>query len=343
LTNVTIGSGVASIGFQPFAASSSLLSITVDVNNPFFSSIDGVLFNRSHMLLINFPEGRAGNYTILSSVTNIGVLAFFNCTGLTGITIPPSVVCISTNAFCYCIGLTGITIPKSVTSIEDTAFNSCSGLTNVIIPNSVTNLGGGAFIYCTSLSSIIIPDGITSIEDGLFYDCTSLTNVVMPKSVSNIGFQSFGSCASLSSITISAHVTNIGYLAFANCYNLTGVYFNGNAPATLDPPIFDGSPLVIIYYVPGTTGWGTTFAGCPTVPWLPAILTNDGGFGVMTNQFGFSINWASGQTVVVEASMSLLNPDWQPVQTNTLATGTDYFSDPQWTNYPARFYRIRSQ
>jgi hypothetical protein len=65
-------------------------------------------------------------------------------------------------------------------------------------------------------------------------------------------------------------------------------------------------------------------------------------FGVHTNQFGFNINWATGQTVVIEACTDLFNPKWQPVQTNTLATGSDYFSDPQWTNFQSRFYRLHS-
>ena len=32
----------------------------------------------------------------------------------------------------------------------------------------------------------------------------------------------------------------------------------------------------------------------------------------------------------------------EPLQTNTLSSDSLYFSDPQWTNYPARFYRLRS-
>ena len=62
--------------------------------------------------------------------------------------------------------------------------------------------------------------------------------------------------------------------------------------------------------------------------------------GINANGFGFNINWASGQTVVVEASTNFA--DWQPVDTNKLATDSAYFSDPQWTNYPDRFYRLRS-
>jgi sugar lactone lactonase YvrE len=78
------------------------------------------------------------------------------------------------------------------------------------------------------------------------------------------------------------------------------------------------------------------------VPPPPTILLNDGSFGVRSNRFGFNINWAGGMTVVVEASPNLSNPIWTPVGTNTLTSSSSYFSDPQWTNYPSRFYRIRS-
>jgi len=48
-------------------------------------------------------------------------------------------------------------------------------------------------------------------------------------------------------------------------------------------------------------------------------------------------------TVVIEAAPDLVNPAWLPVGTNTLNDGLSYFCDPQWTNYPARFYRLRSK
>src|SRR5580698_9566530 len=41
--------------------------------------------------------------------------------------------------------------------------------------------------------------------------------------------------------------------------------------------------------------------GIPIALWLPQIQTGAGSPGIQTNQFGFNINWASGQTVVVEA------------------------------------------
>jgi hypothetical protein len=74
----------------------------------------------------------------------------------------------------------------------------------------------------------------------------------------------------------------------------------------------------------------------------PQVKTNDACFGVRTNCFGFTITGVSDQAVAVDACTNLSNPVWQPVQTNTLIGGSSYFADPCWTNYPGRFYRIRS-
>ena len=65
-------------------------------------------------------------------VTSIGKSAFFQCSGLTSITIPNSVTSIEQSVFYQCSGLTSITIPNSVTSIGSYAFNGCSGLTSVV-------------------------------------------------------------------------------------------------------------------------------------------------------------------------------------------------------------------
>ena len=63
---------------------------------------------------------------------------------------------------------------------------------------------------------------------------------------------------------------------------------------------------------------------------------------VWTNRFGFTLTGTSNLVVVVEANTSLQYPKWIPVGTNTLTGGSSYFSNPRWTNIPARFYRLRS-
>jgi hypothetical protein len=72
------------------------------------------------------------------------------------------------------------------------------------------------------------------------------------------------------------------------------------------------------------------------------VQSSDASFGVRTNQFGFNVTWASGKILVVDACTNLATPIWVPLETNTLASDSLYFSDPSWTNHPLRFYRIRS-
>ncbi len=72
----------------------------------------------------------------------------------------------------------------------------------------------------------------------------------------------------------------------------------------------------------------------------PQMQTSYASPGVRTNQFGFTITGTSNLVVVVKASTNLANPNWSPLATNTLASGSFYFSDPQWTNFPSRFYRL---
>jgi hypothetical protein len=345
LTNVTIGTGVTSIGSQAFnacygltsvmirsnvtniasdafTACTSLSAITVDPLNCVYSSADGVLFDKNQTTLVRCPGGRTGSYTVPSTVTNIGSTAFSSCTSLVRVTIPSSVTSIGISAFDTCTSLASVTLPNSITSIPSSAFSSCSGLTNVTIPNSVTRIGNNAFWRCSSLVSVTIPNGVTSIETVAFQFCSALT-----------------------SVTIGSSVADIGGWAFFNCPNLTAANFQGNAP-NLGSSVFTYDNQATIFYLPGTIGWGSTFGDRPTALWrlpYPLILNNSPSFGVESNRFGFIISWVTNLSVVVEACTNLgENPMWVPVQTNSLPNGWSYFGDPQWTNFPARFYRIRS-
>ena len=160
--------------------------------------------------------------TIPNSVTSIGDFAFYGCSGLTSITIPNSVTSIGNNAFYGCSGLTSVTIPNSVTTIDYRAFMNCSGLTSITIPNSVTSIGEYAFYGCSSLTSIAIPSNLTSINNYTFYGCSKLSSATIPEGVTAIGNSAFSGCG-LTSVIIPNSVTTIGEQAFYKCSKLTDV------------------------------------------------------------------------------------------------------------------------
>lgn len=84
-------------------------NINVEANNPFYTSVDGVLFNKEKSILIQCPISKSGEYTIPSTVTAIKGNAFSGC------------------------NLTSISIPSAITSIGDLAFSGCKALTSIYV------------------------------------------------------------------------------------------------------------------------------------------------------------------------------------------------------------------
>lgn len=82
--------------------------------------------------------------------------------------------------------------------------------------------------------------------------------------VTSIGNDAFASCTGLTSVTIPNSVTSMGDYAFLDCASLTSVCFQGDAPS-VGSGVFDGDSHATIYYLAGTTGWGATYGGRPTV------------------------------------------------------------------------------
>jgi hypothetical protein len=240
-----------------------------------------------------------------------------------------------------------VTIPSTtnglpVTGIGEWAFETCTNVVAVAAPNSITNLGTGAFWGCTSLTGATVGNSLTTIGDFAFADCFSLESLTIPSSVTRIGFGAFDFCTSLTNMTIPSSVAGIGGDAFYGCASLTSVFFKGNSPSASNATVFGEADNAVVYYLPGTTNWGVTFGGAPALLWNPQAEANPATFGVRTNRFGFNITGTANIPIVVEASTNLAGASWTALLSCTLTNGSIYFSDPQWANYRARSYRIRS-
>ena len=201
--------------------------------------------------------------TIPSSVTSIGYYAFKGCSGLTSLTIPSSVTKIGYYAFKGCSGLTSLTIPSSVISISDYAFSGCSGLTNLTIPSSVISIGRGVFSNCSGLTSLTIPSGVTSIGYHAFEGCSGLTSLTIPSSVTSIGESAFYGCSGLTSLTIPSGVTSIGGRAFQDCSGLTSLTIPSSVTSIGGSTFSDCSGLTSLTIPSGVTSIGKcAFEGC---------------------------------------------------------------------------------
>lgn len=216
--SLTIPSSVTYIGFEAFKSFTG--EITVDAYNLNYSSLDGVLFNKTQTKLIQCPISKIGEYIIPSSVTSIGGMAFFDCANLTA-----------------------VSIPTSVTTIENCAFNYCSGLTSITIPSSVTSIGGRVFDGFKGLISVDANNPKYSSFEGVLFnkDQTELIQCpvsragtyTIPSTVTTVRMDAFHSCVNISSLIIPETVKNIGSFAF-NCIGLSSVYVNSVPPVKLD-------------------------------------------------------------------------------------------------------------
>ena len=104
LTAVTIPESVVSIVGNP--VDYAQLELKLALENPDFSLIDGVLFDKAGTKLLVYPCGRLGDtYAVPEGTTEIGALAFAGCQQLFNVTIPKSVTAIESDSFWNCKNL----------------------------------------------------------------------------------------------------------------------------------------------------------------------------------------------------------------------------------------------
>ena len=254
LRDLTIPKGVKSLGERAFLNCSSLIAINVSAENSFYSSVDGVLFDKNKTKLICYPCKKAGSkYMIPDTVLTVEENAFERCEELQKVDFSAGITNIGSNAFMYCENLSSVTIPNGVTSIGKEAFSYCSNLKNIELPDTLVKIGCSAFSYTNYYknnnnwtsgvlyigkhlissnskisSTYSIAQNTLCIADNAFEWVSSLTKIVIPDSVVAIGNDAFMCCINLVDISLPKSITAIGNGAFFNCTSLTKVIIPEN-------------------------------------------------------------------------------------------------------------------
>ena len=259
LSYVFLGASVETIGTYAFTGCGALETIEVSENNPFYKSMDGVLFDHEAKTLLYYPRGKSGeHYTVPNSVTAIGNQAFYLNTHIASVTLGESVISIGTGAFYACINLTEINLPNSITTIGDAAFGDCEALSSIVLPKYLTKINAGVFGGCSSLQHIVIPrfvrwikdaaftkSGLVSVEfegdmvesiEAAFSMCENLTSIMLPNSVRGLSGGVFAKCSHLENVVLGSNIQFIGGFAFNECVALQTVTF-----LTSTPPVDGGS------------------------------------------------------------------------------------------------------
>ena len=187
-------------------------------------------YNCSGLTSLSLPSG----------ITSIGWEAFSGCSGLTSLILPSSLTSIDSKAFSGCSGLTSLSLPSGITSIGSEAFSGCSGLTSLSLPSGITSIGSEAFSGCSGLTSLSLPSGLTSIDFNAFSGCSGLTSLSLPSGITSIGGNAFSGCSGLTSLSFPSGITSIGGYAFSGCSGLTSIYVYAEKLPNMESDVFDG-------------------------------------------------------------------------------------------------------
>lgn len=211
------------------AADKSLENITIDEKNPYWTSVDGMLYSKDLSEIVFCPRGRK-TAKVLDSVTTIGRYAFFMCFDLTKVELPAGLKVVSEQAFHYCEALVDCVLPAGLERVENSGFFGCEEWTGVDdIPSSVTFIGDYAFAECKG-TKLVIPEGNTSIGKFAFYGYEeTLNEILLPTTLRTLGDSAFAWAKNVKEIVIPEGVTYIG----EECFGITNSLEKLTLPSTL--------------------------------------------------------------------------------------------------------------
>ena len=344
ITSITIPDSITAINATTIFGLRNLVSIKVSADNPNFTSVDGVIFNKNLTKIIAFPPGKGGKYVIPSSVTEIGTSAFSN-SSLSSVELSNSVTKIETAAFTNS-SITSIELPSSVTEIGGLAFGMCFELASVKLSNATQKIGAAAFYFCKKLEIIDIPSSITEIGSSAFLRCDlaainvssdnpnylSINGVLfnkdqttlilfpnaqggeytIPDTVTKIEDRAFDSCVKLTSVTIPDTVTHIGDSAFYDCTSLTSITLS-NSLLHIGDGAFSGCEGLTSIDIPASVTYlGRAFEYCDLLEEInvdkenPVYSSED---GIVFNKDKSEIiffSWQNADEYIIPSSVKVI-------------------------------------
>jgi len=241
ITRVHIPDSVMTIGYDVFHPWCALEEFTVSPGNKYFSTVDGILFDKDKTKLIKYPALKHGfgvhfDYDIPDSVVSIGDYAFADCWYMINLVIPDGVVSIGDYAFIYCAGIKSFFLPQSVKDIGYMSFSAPDYTEINVSPDNKYFSSLDGVLFDKDMSTLLqyppaeesrtryaIPNGVKNIGADAFRGAQHLMRVDMPDSLVNVGERAFRGCYVLTDVVIGKNVVGIGEEAFFGCSWLTNV------------------------------------------------------------------------------------------------------------------------
>lgn len=214
-----------------FSGCTSLEEVVVDPENPYFTSVEGVLYDKAQTTILFYPSSKYDtSFVFPETITTISDGVFRGNKNLESITIGKNVSYIGAGAFQDCGYLSEVIFAdgdNGATALEIGAYAFAgSSISTITLPARTNKVGEYAFSEIDGLTSFTINEGLEEISEGMLYDADELTSLTIPASVKVIGAKAFAmggsswwpSSSSLTTLTFAegSQLVSIGEEAFSN-------------------------------------------------------------------------------------------------------------------------------
>ena len=256
LTTANIPASTTSIGEGVFRRTQSLKTITVDSDNPSYTVVDGVLYNKDKTLLLAYPATKTNTtYTLLPTTTRIGEGAF-SIAHLDTTYLNNNLKEIGAGAYEFATIKT-INFTPNVNKLEQSVFYRTHLLSTITVDSNNTHFKtinnalysyDGKTFYCYPASdprtAFIMESSVETIMDSAITSTLYLNEITISPNVTKLPIYCFaGSC--ISTINLPSNLTNIGYWTFSDMSNLTSIVIP-NSVTSIDEEAFINSPITTI-------------------------------------------------------------------------------------------------
>ncbi|MBR4308090.1 MAG: leucine-rich repeat protein [Oscillospiraceae bacterium] len=258
LEKLVFSPAMRSISGDSFPQTLTFKTIEVPSSNTYFYVSNKVLINKNTKTLVFCPRGFSGAYSVPSGVQTIDKNAFYECQGLSSVTMSEGVTSIKDYAFYNCDGLVSATLPDSLTTIGKEAFSSCGELSSIRFGSGLQSIGDYAF-HSVAITELSLPEGLTTVGYAAFQNCTKLLDAKLPNSLTELPYYMFYNCTNLTKVALGESLTYISDYAFKGAKSLVEISF-GNKLTGMGKEVFYGCSALTSVSLPHSLK--STGTGC---------------------------------------------------------------------------------
>ena len=206
--NISIPTSVETIEKNAFSNCKTVISITVNEPNSFYTSDHGILFNELKTELLYYPEGKKLGTVVKSGVCGNEQKWEFYDSGVLLISGTGKMFDYEDKNKQpwgeYRENIESIVFNGYITNIGNYAFQDCLGVKCIILPESISVIGEYGFENCRSIEEINIPNSCVVLKECCFCRCANIKQITIGRNVNDISSTAFYATKLLSHISVSS-------------------------------------------------------------------------------------------------------------------------------------------